>query len=31
MNDVKTECPTCQELNKSMSDQCENCGEDLTE
>ena len=28
--DVKTQCPQCGELNKSMSDTCENCGEDLS-
>ena len=25
----ETQCPCCGELNKSMGDFCENCGEDL--
>ena len=29
--DVKTQCPSCGELNKSMEDTCENCGEDLSQ
>lgn len=29
-DDVSTQCDECGELNKSMSDECENCGNDLT-
>jgi len=28
--DVRSECPECGELNKSGSEECENCGADLT-
>jgi methionyl-tRNA synthetase len=28
--EVASQCPECGELNKSGSEQCENCGEDLT-
>ncbi len=27
---VRSDCPECGELNKSSSEECENCGTDLT-
>lgn len=30
VNEPKSQCPECEELNKSMSDECENCGADLS-
>jgi len=27
---VRSDCPECGELNKSDSEECENCGADLT-